>query len=115
MRRWCSSAKAAKRSRMCLPYSWHSLFRCGNVKVIAAVAWFQAMNQSPAVLTDFETVASQVEIVKSPISWEVLASCSVDYRPLNTASRLTARPDSNDFHSESGNSGAAPELRRCDL
>src|ERR1700732_2572563 len=100
---------------MCLPYSWHSRSRCGNAKVIAAVAWFQAINQSPAVRTDLEVEASRVEIVKSPISCDTLESCSVEYRPLKMTSRLTESRDKTNFHSESGNSGAEHELSRLAL
>jgi len=77
--------------------------------------WFHTMNQSLADLIDLDVVTSHVEIVKSPISWVTFRSSFVKYCPLNTVLRLTARPDKTDFHSESGNSGAAPELRRCTL
>ena len=70
------------------------------------------MNLSPAVCTTFEVEASQVEMVKSPISCDTLESCSVEYHPLKTVSRLTESLDKIDFHSESKNSGAEPELSR---
>jgi hypothetical protein len=83
--------------------------------VIAAAVWFHAINQSPADLIDLDVVTSLVEMVKSPISWVTFGSSSVEYHPLNTALRLTARPDKTIFHSESGNSGAALELRKWAL
>ena len=73
------------------------------------------MNQSPAVRTVLDVMGSRVEMVKSPISCDIFESCSVEYRLLKTASRLTESPDKIDFHSESGNSGADPELRRLAL
>ena len=47
MRWWCSFTKAVKSTRMCFPYSWHSLLWCGKAKVVAAAVWVQVMNQSP--------------------------------------------------------------------
>jgi hypothetical protein len=73
------------------------------------------MNQSPAERTALDVKASRVEMVKSPISCDTFESCSVECCPLNTASRLTESPDKIDFHSESGNSGADPELKRLAL
>jgi hypothetical protein len=83
--------------------------------VVTDAVWFQAMNQSLADLMIFDVAICRIDMVKSLTSSETLESCSVEYRPLKTTSRLTARPDRIDFHSASGNSSAVPELSRWDL
>jgi hypothetical protein len=114
IRSWNVGFVAANKDVMYSPYSVSSLDLCGNAKAVALTVRFQAIDQSPPVVTTFDGEIVPYEISKSPTVSVCISSLDVENCPLRTASRLTARPLITFFHSESVNSGQEAELvREC--
>jgi hypothetical protein len=111
IRSWKVGLVAANKEVMYSPYSVSSWDLCRNAKAVALTVQFQAIDQSPPIVTTFDGEIVPYEISKSPTVSVCMSLLDMETCPLSTASMLTLITF---FHSESANSGKDGELvREC--